>query len=276
MIMFNWFKKKTTSQHSQSFQQEDNFNDTEAKILLSRIKERFGLDYKKQEFITINKIKSFTKQHGFHSFFELETALQTNNELYKELINLLTVNETYFFRELHQIEYLQTLAKENSFFSILSAPCASGEEVYTLLIYLQEIMKNDIHITGIDINTQALQKAKTALYSKRSISKIPPEILQKYFIEENGSYKFRSSFKQNTSFIYKNVFENLQDLGKFDIIFSRNMLIYFDQKEKEKALRSFYDILHPNGYLFLGHADIIQKPEGFKKVHKTLHIFQKE
>jgi len=272
--MFSFFKN-TKQDFVQEKQQEDYFINSEAQEILMDLQTRFGLDYHKQEFITLNKIESFAKMHNIHSFSQLQKSLVEDKQLLEMLINLLTVNETYFFRELAQIEYLVELMKKEAIYNILSAPCSSGEEVYTILLFLEQSQLQG-KVIGIDINTEALQKAVDGVYSFRSVSKIPIEIRKKYFTVEAAKYKIIQKIKNKAQFQYKNIFDNLNDLGFFDVVFSRNMLIYFNNDDKIKALEQLSTIIRPGGYLFLGHADISGNIKGFIKVHKTLQIFQKE
>ncbi len=274
--MFSFFKKKKKEIEAKEQKREFVFNTHEAKTLLDDIKSRFGLDYSKQERITLSKIESFAKTKGFYSFLELYEQMQRNSLLQEELINLLTVNETYFCREKHQIERLIEFVQKQQLHSILSAPCATGEEVYTILIKLHEAELKDVKVSGIDINSDAIAKAKEAIYSKRSISKVPPMLLSRYFTQKEDSFEVVHEIKQKANFYVHNIFdENIASLGRYDIVFSRNMLIYFENSDKKRAIKQFYNLLKPRGYLFLGHADIAFLPDGFTKVDPLLQIFQK-
>ncbi|MDQ7055899.1 MAG: CheR family methyltransferase [Persephonella sp.] len=150
----------------------------------------------------------------------------------------------------------------------MSAPCSTGEEVYSIAIYLLEegnyIKKRDFILVGIDIDSLAIEKAKEGLYSERSLHKVPQNLREKYFIKEGEFYRVRPFLRESVSFEVVNVLDKyrMKRLGMFDVIFSRNMLIYFEERERLEAIANFYSIMKPGGYLFLGHAERI--PSHFK------------
>ena len=279
--MFSFLRRKKSTQTSKEPEKEQknhNFIRQEALDLLQMIKDEFGLDYSKQEFVTLKKLETFAKSNEFGSYRELLDAIRYNESLKKELVNMLTVNESYFWRENAQIEAFLQLAKGYEEIEVLSAPCATGEEVYTLAMHIKyKLSRKRCKILGVDINTDALTIAKTALYSERSISKIPSDVRSRYFIKEKGFYLLDASLQECTDFKYANVFsEEFTNLGSFYFIFSRNMLIYFNDNEKKKALSQFYKLLKPGGFLFLGHADISFVPENFEVYDLSLNIYKKE
>jgi chemotaxis protein methyltransferase CheR len=219
------------------------------------------------------KIVKVLEKFGYEKFdrFFKELLLRKNSLLKQELINVFTVNETYFFREKHQFETLinyvlpelDKIRPLNETISILCAPVSTGEELYSIAILLMEegnlIKKRDFLLLGIDIDSNVINKAKEGVYSARSVHKLPPELIQKYFIEENGKYRVKDFLKKAVNFKVVNILDKfaMKKLGMFDVIFSRNMLIYFDEKSKREALAIFYSILKDEGYLFLGHAERI-------------------
>ncbi len=224
------------------------------------------------------KIEKLMKEENLKSFSEFAAEIENGKAgLLDKLIDLVTVNETYFLRESYQFEtlikyILPELLEKKGVVKILSAPCASGEEVYSIAICILEFLESldGIFITGIDISPSMIEKARKGIYNLRSIHKIPQQLLLKYFekMDENH-YRVKETLKKNVSFYVTNVLDR-NEILKFkgtDILFSRNMLIYFDEESKEKAVRNFHDILNKGGYLFLGHAE---------KVPKRLeHLFEK-
>ncbi len=205
-------------------------------------------------------------------FFKLRFEDKDGLE-FQELINSITVNETYFFRENYQFEILlYNLLPEinkrkarNEPIRILSAPCSTGEEPYSMAIHIIEdnkiVNERDIEIIGIDIDSTVIQKAKAGLYTNRSIHTLSEELKNKYFKTKMGYNEIISDIRDAIKFEQCNVFdkEQIRKLGKFDVIFSRNMLIYFDDASRKEVAMTFYDMLLPNGYVLLGHAEYMNR-----------------
>ncbi len=229
---------------------------------------------KTTHFAKLVRLMESLSQKGIQSFNEYFTIIKlgTNDAYFEELINTITVNETYFFRENHQFETLiQLILKEivaqskNRTIRILSAPCSTGEEPYSIAMHLLEerriLQQKDIEIVGIDIDSTCIARAKEATYSRRSLRSTPENIAQKYFNIQGQDYKLKDEVKGAVQFQRINVFDKKQisSLGKFDVIFSRNMLIYFDDASKKEVVLSFYDMLNYGGYLLLGHAEYMSR-----------------
>ncbi len=261
------------------------------KRLRDFINSKFGIfieDFKLDS-IYKRKFEKLMEKHGYTSFenFYNDIIFRKNSKLHDDFLNSITVNETYFFREEYQfktlINYvlleLHSRKPSNLPINILSAPCSTGEEVYSIAIYIMEegkiINERDIMLLGIDIDKDAIEKAKTGLYSERSVHKIPPHILNKYFRKVGKYYQVIDTLRQAVNFRVVNVLDRyaMKKLGKFDVIFSRNMLIYFDDHNKRETISIFYNILNPGGYLFLGHAEKIPSEIKLFKQIKIGDIF---
>jgi chemotaxis protein methyltransferase CheR len=190
----------------------------------------------------------------------------------QEMVNLITTNETYFFRE---FEHLRVFAEECIPFAcelkqnsekklrIWSAGCSSGEEPYTLSIILMEILENyrswDILIKGTDIDLIALDKAMVGKYDLRSVKDVPKEYLEKYFDINNDSFYIKSEVKGLVRFEHLNLMEkNMTRLETgYDFVFCRNVLIYFNEASRKEVVDQFYNSLNKNGFIFLGHAESV-------------------
>ncbi len=269
--MFALFKRNRDSETIKEHEHDRTvyFDDNVAHNILVQIKKEFGLDYSKQEHITMRKIERFAIKNEIYNFEQLQSMLTSSAELKEQLINMLTVGETYFYRELGHVKILVELMQQQHIGTILCAPSSSGEEVYSILLYILENThhKMSIDITGIDVNSNAIEAARHGCYSRRSISLLSPEIVQKYFIKSDSKYCISSAIKSQATFKHYNVFDNsLTQLGTFDVIFSRNMLIYFNDNQKKEALANLRELLVEGGVLFIGHADISFVPEGFEKI----------
>ena len=266
--MFFWLKRDKKQEVIETLKVSKTFyfNDEDAKTLLEDIKREFGLDYEKQRYITLRKIERFAIKNEIATFKELENIIKTSQELKKQLLNMLTVGETYFYRELGHLKILTEYVQNHNIKNILCVPCSSGEEVYSVLIYLQEARVQGVNIIGIDLNSNAIAKAKKGCYSERSLSLLPPELRLKYLTQQEEKYCIDVSFKNRVSFYHLNIFDtSFLQIGNFEVVFCRNMLIYFSDAEKRRAIANIYSIMSYGGILFIGHADISFVPDGFEK-----------
>lgn len=237
------------------------FNTLGFSDILHYAKREIGVDLFVKKSIIETKMKLFCKNRDIDSFKTLHYELKQKKELRQELINLLTVNETYFYREEKQLQEAVDFAETISgSVDMICAPCASGEEVYSLCMMMHEKFGSSkrFTITGIDINSEAIKKANQASYSKRSLHRLSPDIIQKYFLQEGDTYSIKKHLFGSVRFTQANIFESsFASIGKFDILLSRNMLIYFDDDFRVTALERFSKLLKPDGRVFLGHADIV-------------------
>ncbi|MFC2074540.1 CheR family methyltransferase [Campylobacterota bacterium] len=239
--------------------------------LLNHFYETTGIEFQENKNIVDQKIKAFYEEKGYNDYHDFFFAIKTDPYLHQDLINLLTTSETYFYRELPQIELFIAQVKEKRHsIKVLCAPCASGEEPFSLLIAMLEakININDIEIYGIDINTNEIDKAKSGIFTHRRLHQLPKGLENKYFIKiDESHYQIIPELQRHVHFRQMNLFDRFpSELDNFDVIFSRNMLIYFDKKSQEKSEKIFYERLRSGGSLFLGHADHIHGVSDFKKL----------
>ena len=223
-------------------------------------------------------------------FFKLRFDDKSGEE-FQELMNAITVNETYFFREKDQFEVLvnrilpelHSRMPSSKPLRILSSPCSTGEEPYSMILHIVEegnvVEERDIEVVGIDIDSSVIKKAKSGKYTDRSVHAIPKNILNKWFKKKTLGYELSDELQGTVDFQVANVFDKTQmrKLGKFDVIFSRNMLIYFDDASRKEVAMTFYDMLNPGGYVLLGHAEYMSRIVSVfsaKKIDNTL-IYQK-
>ena len=243
------------------------------------------------------------RAHHFSSFREYYRYLLYHKDRDEELsaiIDIITVNETYFFREQNQLTAfseeilpaLKEVNKEKKKLRIWSAGCSTGEEPYTIAMLILEkgIFHGwEIEIFGSDINQRVLQAARSGLYRKNSFRTTTPYFLRKYFKETQGSYCISDGVKQHVNFSHLNLLDpfKVKLVGTMDVVFCRNVLIYFDHPSRKKVIEMFYGRLVEGGYLLLGHAEslisistaftlkhlkhdmVYQKPFK-KKVHKDV------
>ncbi|RKQ60612.1 chemotaxis protein methyltransferase CheR [Thermovibrio guaymasensis] len=267
----------------------------ELKLLFDTLTKISGITFDEKKFKDIykHKLSDFIESLSYSDFnkFLLDISLGRNKKVLTELINRITINETYFFRESYQFQVLidyciPELVKNKVTgepIKILCAPCSSGEEVYSIMIYLLEegkyIERYDFMILGIDIDTNVINKAKKGIYRSRSVHKLNKELLEKYFKKTaDNRYQIKRFLRENANFLTVNILDrnNMLKLGKFNIILSRNMLIYFDQKNREQVIKTFYEMLNPKGFLFLGHAENINVPDMFEVVRFGNNFFYRK
>lgn len=239
----------------------------------------------------INKRSEALSFDSFRKYFYKLRFDDKEGEEFQELMNAITVNETYFFREKDQFEVLVNRILPELHKSlpaskplrILSSPCSTGEEPYSMILHIVEegnvVEHRDIEVVGIDIDSTVIQKAQSAKYSERSVHAIPKNVLNKWFKKRGLGYEIGEDLHGSVDFQVANVFDKTQmrNLGKFDVIFSRNMLIYFDDASRKEVAMTFYDMLNPGGYVLLGHAEYMSRIVSVfkaKKIDNTL-IYQK-
>jgi len=280
-MFFSLKKKKGNSKAESDQNKNPNFLTKDGVKVLESITEEFGLDFINQEHIAIEKIKKFALKNSIYDYDTLVNMIKRDGEFKTKLINSLTIGETYFYREVGQLKVLVDLLKEKEIKNILCAPCSSGEEVYSILLFLQDYLQSipPIKITGIDLNSDAIIAAKNAIYSQRSISLLPPSLIKKNFSYDDYMYMLNEDLKSYVSFYHINICDKnaLSKLGKFEVIFCRNMLIYFSDEQKKEALDNLDALLEGGGFLFLGHADISFELPKYIKIHtKYGDYFQKK
>ena len=226
------------------------------------------------------KLQKRLQDLGLNSFREYVIFLKYNRRKKEEidqLINIVTTNETYFFRENFQLrafseeilpEILESKKKyPYSSINIWSAGCSSGEEPYTIAMLILETCRfrpecNNgnllINIFANDINYEMLSKARNGIYGSSSFRATPLRFLEKYFIKlPDRRYRIKDEVKSLVSFSRLNLLdlEKIRLLPSFDIVFCRNVMIYFDSDSRKKLIENLYDRLLPGGYLLLGHSE---------------------
>jgi chemotaxis protein methyltransferase CheR len=192
----------------------------------------------------------------------------------EKFINAFTVNETYFYREDHQLECLtRDLLRERvavkakgDAIRIWSAPCSTGEEPYSIAIWLLEnwpqVDAYDIEIVGSDIDTRVLEAASAGIFGKRALMRLPPQLVEKYFRQlDEERWLILDDLRQSVQFSRVNIVETRETRpqGRFDVIFCRNVLIYFDDESRRVAAENLYDNLLPGGYICLGHTESMSR-----------------
>ena len=181
-----------------------------------------------------------------------------------QLVDRLTTNETYFFREPEHFQFLGQLVgqlRPASGWRVWSAASSSGEEAYSIAMVLADRigLTRPWEVIGTDLSTEVVRKASQALYPIAHADNIPDYYKHRYCLKGHGAHTghmlMAKPLRERTSFLSANLLEPLPDIGSFDVIFLRNMLIYFDMETKADILRRVITRLKPGGHLLPGHSE---------------------
>jgi chemotaxis protein methyltransferase CheR len=241
------------------------FGDDALPMLERRLKER----------LPVLGLKRFSEYYQFLKF-----SSGGASEL-DEAIDLLTTNETYFFREDYQLRafknevlpILATDAASRRRLSVWSAGCSTGEEVYTLAILIAEsgLFEGwDVRVYGSDISKRCVAAARRGIYSASAFRVVGPDVKRAYFTDKADGSHVVDWIRQTCHFGHLNLMdtERVRVVGRVDAVFCRNVLIYFDQRSRKKVIDTFYERLFPGGFLFLGHSEsLLNVSTAFELVH---------
>lgn len=227
--------------------------------------------------VSANKLVSFAEYYNFISGNQPESYSER-----QAAIDLLTTNETFFFREIRHFDYLrnETLQQDISKIRVWSAASSTGEEAYSIAMCLAAHSQVTWEVVGTDISSRVVEYASKGRYRVTDAAKIPENYLKTFCLKgigsQNGFMKISSQLRKRVSFVHANLQKNQSSLGMFDLIMLRNVMIYFDKPTKEKVLSNVIKQLKPGGILMIGHAESLQ---GFVPDELTMvqtSIYQKK
>ena len=250
-------------------------SDADFTRLYTYVKAHYGIDLSKKKMLISSRLTNMLIHEGYHDFTQYTDEIISGQrpDMISAMLNRLTTNYTYFLREKDHFDFLkQTVlpqlaarhAHDHSL-AIWSAGCSSGEEPYTISMYLREFFDElpgtwDTRILATDISEHVLSSARTPSYGAEALAELPKTWQQKYFIPtENGNYTVTPQLRKNVIFQPFNLMEPIRFRRKFDLIFCRNVMIYFDHSTKEALIRRFYEATAAGGYLFIGHSEGLDK-----------------
>jgi chemotaxis protein methyltransferase CheR len=237
-----------------------------------------------KHYLVKSRLTAVVNRFQMQSFSELADALRTSSlshhAVRSAVIDAMTTNETSWFRDENQFNALKhqllpgLAASKASPLRLWSAACSSGQEPYSLSICALESLATQrlaasVNIIGTDISEAILQDAENAVYSEMALSRgIDSATRERYFTSHANGYQLKPSVRQTVRFQQLNLLKPFSGLGRFDIIFCRNVLIYFSDAVKRDIINRMADNLNPNGYLFLSSTETIPS-EGsrFKTIH---------
>jgi len=234
--------------------------------ILYETKKDYALKARIEKRMEASGAKAFRDYYKILLFDDRESELQN-------LIEELTVNETYFFRDFPQLQgfaekvlpiILDDKRQKNDFnLKIWSAACSTGEEPYTLSVILQEMIPEymlwEVSILATDIDRQVLRIARKGEYGQRSMKDTPLPYRGKYFERVNTGWRILPRTRESVEFELLNLMDRraMRRQRGFDVIFCRNVLIYFNDLSRKKVVNGFYDALNPGGFLFLGSSESV-------------------
>lgn len=220
----------------------------------------------------INERMSATGATTFASYFA-RLRIDALGEV-EQFVNAFTINETYFYRESHQLRCLtndllpRRVAPGGTAnpLRVWSLPCSTGEEPYSIALWLLEnwppVDTFDIEIVGSDIDTQVLDAARRGVFGKRALMHLPADVVAKYFVVVgDDQWRIIDEIRESVRFAPVNLIDasGIAGFGRFDVIFCRNVLIYFDDASRRVAAENLYDSLLPGGFLCLGHSESMSR-----------------
>lgn len=254
-------------------------NEKEFSFITNLVYNRFGIHMPEQKKVLVSgRLSKRLRRLGcanFSDYIHLLDKDATGIEV-SEMINLLTTNHSFFFREGDHFDFLENtvLAELSSEFSrnaayplrIWSAGCASGEEVYSVAMLLHDRFSGkpgspDIGLLATDISLNALQTAKHGVYAEQKFNEMPARFRQRYLKgTERQEYAVAEEIKSMVLFKRLNLMAEAYPMkGQFDVVFCRNVMIYFNQESRNRVVSTLYRYVKPGGYLFIGHSESLPR-----------------
>jgi chemotaxis protein methyltransferase CheR len=247
--------------------------DAEFRFFTDLLRSRCGLHFDEDtRFLVEKRLARLMDECDAGSFasyiYQLRHGAQSDEE-FSKVVDLLTTNETYFFRERSQLtalveeiipEMLAQRGPEGPPVSIWSAGCSSGEEPFSIVMMALEanlVPGRDFRVYASDISRAVLSKARRGIYREASFRETDPSTRLHYFAQKEGLMRISDEVKRHVDFVHMNLLDPAKAslLGTMDVVLCRNVIIYFNLDTKKQVIASFHDKLRPGGYLLLGHSE---------------------
>jgi chemotaxis protein methyltransferase CheR len=261
-------------------------SDSEFRMFGELLRNHCGLHFEESSrFLLEKRMGRRVLELGLGSFaaYHYELRRAGGDDELAHLIDILTTNETYFFRERSQLKalvdeispdlLLHRKAGSSRPISIWSAGCSSGEEPYSIIALAMEAglePGRDLRVYASDISRPVLTRSRRGVYREASFRETPDDLRARYFVEKDGSHRVCDEVKKHVDFIHLNLLDasKIALLGTMDVILCRNVIIYFDADAKRQVIGTFYDRIRPGGYLLLGHSEsLINITSAFELAH---------
>ena len=248
-------------------------NVSEFEFIADLLKKRSGLALTKEKaYLIESRLNPVARKWNFAGFDELVQAMRSGGkeELLVDVTEAMTTNESFFFRDQKPFDQFSDMVLPHMLehrantksIRIWSAACSSGQEPYTLAMLLKETEAKlagwKVEIVATDLSNEILDKAKEGMYSQFEVQRgLPITLLVKYFKQEGERWQISEAIRKMVNFKQFNLLESPAGLGGFDIVFCRNVLIYFDPPTKTKVLDGIANLMPKDGFLYLGGAETV-------------------
>ncbi|MFD2679508.1 CheR family methyltransferase [Bacillus seohaeanensis] len=246
------------------------------------VKRKTGIDlslYKEAQMK--RRLTSLYEKKGCKNFHEFFRTIDKDPQLMNEFLDRMTINVSEFYRNYKRWEVLQEkiiprLLKEKKSLKVWSAACSTGEEPYSLAMVLSQFLPlSEISITATDIDVNAIQRAKLAVYPERSLNEVPVQIKKRFFTQEGSMYTLSNDIKKAVSFKKQNLLADKFE-ENYDLIVCRNVLIYFTEEAKNQLYKKFNSALKSGGVLFVGSTEQIFHPDQFNFETEDTFFYRKK
>ena len=267
-----------------------NISNEDFNKLVKFIHTQYGIDLSQKRQLVTSRLSSLLSQKGYTDFgpFVSELLRKQDPADLELVLNRLTTNYTFFMREQEHFDFFQNVIlpdlvkrhQKDKVLAIWSAGCSSGEEPYNISMCIKDFLgpqanQWDTRVLATDISQKALASAKRGIYELPDT--IPPNWKKRYFVPAGkgaSQYMVAPEIRNNVIFQTFNLMDPIKFRVKFDVIFCRNVMIYFDQPTKDALVRRFYDATVPGGYLLISHSENLSKDTPYKTVAPS--TFQKQ
>lgn len=261
-------------------------SDKEFNFIVEFMKSNYGINLINKRQLIESRMNNTLVQKNMESFSDyFEIIKKHDKEEISSLINKLTTNHTYFMREPQHFNFLKNTVlpyhekyNKQHDIRIWSAGCSSGEEAYTTIMTIKDYFganasQWDTTILATDISTKAMGQAQTKIYEPEALKDVPESWKTRHFKQRaDGLYDLNPAIRKEVVYRVFNLMDKFVYKKPFDVIFCRNVMIYFDQKTKNELVEKFYDALAPGGYLFIGHSESVQKEASrFKYIQPSIY-----
>lgn len=243
--------------------------------LVQFIQKNYGINLTKKKQLITSRLSNTIAALGYPDFTAYVDHIinQKNQNDIELMLNKLTTNYTYFMRESTHFDFFTSTilpqlveTKKNKVLSIWSAGCSSGEEPYTISMLLKDYLGTqasmwDTRVLATDISQKALTAAQAAIYDTQALESVSEQWRHNYFVKGPGPDKYTVAPKIKSNVIFRtfNLMDPIRFKLKFDVIFCRNVMIYFDQPTKDALVKRYYEATNPGGYLLIGHSETLNK-----------------